>query len=405
MVMSDQPEAPVKSSPPVVTCLLAAGCALTYAFQITTGYDQGMDFAYPGYVDDIDLWSGCYWGLLNSFFLHGSFVHLIFNVCWLIPFGIALEKHLGWFHFLLFWILTTAFSSLVQAYACGSTGIGASGFVYGLFGCLWVAGLHHPALAVVLTPWTKFLFIASMVGCYMATSSGLTDIANAAHLGGLVWGALYGYVFLVQSYPIWRKCLVAATLLAFLPLFYAPWSEYWNLAQGIKALHQLRYASALTYLDRVRLPFYEDYVLQCRIIALDKEGRSADAAKMYRCLFAKEPKLADPAYSYNGYAWLLATTEDKEISAGREQEAIRYATLACDAESPPDSNYLDTLAAAYANAGQFDEAIKSQQEAITRATTGIDEFKAHLQLYEEKKPLRITPKKSESTSPTANTSL
>ncbi len=127
---------------------------------------------------------------------------------------------------------------------------------------------------------------------------------------------------------------------------------------------------------------------------MEQAGQQQDLAIHYRRLFSQKLKLEDLARLYNGYAWLLATTPDKEINARREEEAIRYARLACNADTKPNSGYLDTLAAAYANAGQFDQAIESQNQAIACGKAEeMEELKAHLQLYQNKQPLRIAPQK------------
>jgi tetratricopeptide (TPR) repeat protein len=56
-----------------------------------------------------------------------------------------------------------------------------------------------------------------------------------------------------------------------------------------------------------------------------------------------------------------------------------------------DSNILDTLAAAYAEAGDFDQAIKWQQRAIELNASDADFVKGgkeRLELYRQHKPYR-----------------
>ena len=72
-----------------------------------------------------------------------------------------------------------------------------SGVVYGLLGFSWVAPLLQPAWRIQPSP-ALMLF---MVGWLVLCMSGLVEvlgfgaIANAAHLGGLLCGALLGAVF------------------------------------------------------------------------------------------------------------------------------------------------------------------------------------------------------------------
>ncbi len=56
--------------------------------------------------------------------------------------------------------------------------------------------------------------------------------------------------------------------------------------------------------------------------------------------------------------------------------------------------YIDTLAAGYAEAGQFDEAIKWQREALDNPgfpAIWRDGANQRLKLYEQKKPFRLGP--------------
>jgi len=93
----------------------------------------------------------------------------------------------------------------------------------------------------------------------------------------------------------------------------------------------------------------------------------------------------------NGLAWTLATHHDASRRNG--EEAIGLAEKACKITQHAHPGLLDTLAAAYAEGGRFEEAIKTEQDAIKLATdTGqdpsIERFKARLALYEAGKPYR-----------------
>jgi hypothetical protein len=68
---------------------------------------------------------------------------------------------------------------------------------------------------------------------------------------------------------------------------------------------------------------------------------------------------------FNHLAWLLATHPDAKYRDGAE--AVRVATRAVQLTKNRNADALDTLAAAYAEEGQFPEAVKSAQEAETLA--------------------------------------
>ena len=72
------------------------------------------------------------------------------------------------------------------------------------------------------------------------------------------------------------------------------------------------------------------------------------------------------AAAHNSLAWLLATGPQERFRDGKR--AIDHATRACELTKWKRSAYLDTLAAAYAEAGKFDKAVEFQQKAVELAT-------------------------------------
>ena len=72
-------------------------------------------------------------------------------------------------------------------------------------------------------------------------------------------------------------------------------------------------------------------------------------------------------------------------------KAVEYATKACDLSKWKVAYYFDTLAAAYAENGQFDEAAKYQVRAL-EDTAFAKEYgepaRKRLELYKNKKPYR-----------------
>lgn len=89
----------------------------------------------------------------------------------------------------------------------------------------------------------------------------------------------------------------------------------------------------------------------------------------------------------NGYAWKLAVAPYDEYRDGAK--ALRYATRACELTQWKNGGYLDTLAAAYAATGDFDNAAKWQQKCIELAPVDDrGEFEERLKLYQEGKAYR-----------------
>ena len=96
-----------------------------------------------------------------------------------------------------------------------------------------------------------------------------------------------------------------------------------------------------------------------------------------------------PPFFLNDVAWILSTCPDQ---AGRDgKKAVELATKACDLTHWKDSRPLDTLAAAFAETGDFDQSIKWQSQAI-KSYDGLSDVRAgmkkRLALYQKRRPYR-----------------
>lgn len=80
---------------------------------------------------------------------------------------------------------------------------------------------------------------------------------------------------------------------------------------------------------------------------------------------ALKPKPATELTALNNLAWVLATCPDDSVRNGNE--AVRYAQRACSLTDFKQSGMVNTLAAAYAEAGRFPDAIATAQTAIALA--------------------------------------
>ncbi len=87
----------------------------------------------------------------------------------------------------------------------------------------------------------------------------------------------------------------------------------------------------------------------------------------------------------NSLAWMLATQPNANFRDGRE--AVRLAEQAVALTKNRDAGFLDTLAAAYAEAGRFPDAVRTAESALQIASSSgqtnlATDIKAHLQLYQ-----------------------
>jgi Flp pilus assembly protein TadD len=119
--------------------------------------------------------------------------------------------------------------------------------------------------------------------------------------------------------------------------------------------------------------------------ALNRKGDTDGALAAYR-----EALRLDPNYpvAHNNLAWLLAVGPDGVRDGER---AVAHATRACELTAWKEPNCLDTLAAAYAAAGDFDRAIEYQQKALSFSDFEKEDGKGardRLRLYMQRKPYR-----------------
>jgi len=94
---------------------------------------------------------------------------------------------------------------------------------------------------------------------------------------------------------------------------------------------------------------------------------------------------------YNLMAWELATSPDSSLRDGNK--AVEFAGKTVAATQRKNPMVLDTLAAAYAEAGQFTNAVSTEQEAVTLLTDDKlkNDFNSRLVLYRSNSPYRSKP--------------
>jgi spermidine synthase len=123
-------------------------------------------------------------------------------------------------------------------------------------------------------------------------------------------------------------------------------------------------------------------------LILESQDRTAEAVNNYSNALNLNPHYGD---ALNNLAWILATTDYPHLRDGAR--AVELAEYACELNDNKDAFMLDTLAAAYAESGQFDKAVQTAQEAKSLAlATGNNSFavdvEKRMQLYRSGRPFR-----------------
>ncbi len=181
--------------PPVTTSLIVANVAIFLLYSGTgdllaplalwpfgAARYTGVDFA-P-------------WQLVTYAFLHGSVLHLFFNMFALYMFGGPIEQVFGSRRYLAYYLVSVISAAVTQLVVAMMTGgfyptVGASG---GVFGLLLAYGLYFPNSRIMLLfppipmPARMFVFVYAVLELVMGVSGAQSGVAHFAHLGGMIGG-------------------------------------------------------------------------------------------------------------------------------------------------------------------------------------------------------------------------
>jgi GlpG protein len=230
------------------------------------------------------IWSGKYYGLIANVFLHGNFLHLAFNMLWLLRLGGALERTLKPLSWVAFFLSASVVGSCAELAVSGGSAIGASGIVYAMFGLLWAGRYYQPEWKEIATRETFWLFVGWGVLCMVASAFGYLHVANGAHAAGFLFGLAIGWAIYARRRR--RFAFILLPLLAavvILSLTWMPWSKAWMLWKASRLLSQQQWASASEHFRRsLRLGADPLAVWPFVYAAEDKLGNHAAAQEAKR---------------------------------------------------------------------------------------------------------------------------
>jgi len=121
---------------------------------------------------------------------------------------------------------------------------------------------------------------------------------------------------------------------------------------------------------------------------LEQQGKIKEALENYRQTLGLQP---DNIQILTHIAWILATNENDVIRNG--EQAIQLAEKANQLSNNNQAIVLDTLAAAYAEAGRFERAVKTAEKAFRLAKLNkrndlMNDIRERIELYNKQKPYR-----------------
>jgi GlpG protein len=179
-------------------------------------YDQLVAFFKDGTEPKVNapmfekLQRGEVWRLFTPCLMHGFFLHIFFNMIWLLILGKQLEERLDARRYMLLILLTGIFSNTCQYLMSGPGFIGFSGVISGMVAFIVVRQKFAPWEGYPLESSTSMFvlfFICSLLAIQLVSfyleinhnTSLTTGMANTAHVTGAVMGILLGLL------PFFRK--------------------------------------------------------------------------------------------------------------------------------------------------------------------------------------------------------
>ena len=181
--------------PPVTTALIIAN-VVAYLLQSVA---PGLELALALWPLDASRMSNgqvgfALWQLVTYGFLHGSVLHLAFNMFALYMFGGAMELVVGPRRYLAYYFVCVIAAAVAQLVVTAMLGglyptVGASG---GVFGLLLAYGMYFPRRMLILLfppiPMPAWLFVTlyGLLELYFGVTGTAAGVAHFAHLGGML---------------------------------------------------------------------------------------------------------------------------------------------------------------------------------------------------------------------------
>jgi len=343
------------------------------------------------------------WRLLTAMFLHGGMLHIVLNMWVLLNLGILAEIVFGRRSYLLMYLESGLVASLVSVWwhfhtgNAGVVGVGASGAIFGLAGALL------PALALQknarLRAALKGNLISIVIFVVYTVAYGMKDAHtdNAAHLGGLAAGLLFGFALpsapgsAAQHHRARRTAvfvIATAALLASFAWVQRSEAGVLDYAHAQRSFQRKDFPSAIQYLNKSleRDPHLVDsqYMLGLIYLQMEKNEEAqkhfaeavrlapdwADAHSELCVAYLRMRDFADAMASCRRAVQLDPANSDRQFNLGLTQRASEDLPGAIDsfrkAEKlrPGDFDEEFMLGEALADAGQSAEAVSHLQLAL-----------------------------------------
>jgi rhomboid protease GluP len=180
-------------SSPYITYSLMGITIFIYLLQLGAEFLVGYDLpAFLGMKDNQLIAEGQVWRLFTPMFLHGSIMHIGFNMYALNLFGRRLERYFGHWRFLLLYILSGFGGNVLSMMFTEAPSLGASTAIFGLIGAQGIFIYQNRGLFGGMTRQAlQSIILVAAINLMIGLSPG---IDNWGHIGGLVAGLIFSWL-------------------------------------------------------------------------------------------------------------------------------------------------------------------------------------------------------------------
>ncbi len=182
--------APIPSPIPLYTVILIVAIGAVAAVQFATGLDASIltaGFVKPAFIKNHE-----YWRILTGATTHGSVLHVVMNCYAFYNFGKIFEMLSNRAHLAIVFLLSAIGGGILSlVFQPDGTSVGASGGIVGLIGYLAVYAFRRREF--ISSAFRKNLLIN--IGFILIFGLVLYQVIdNFGHIGGLITGAVYGFL-------------------------------------------------------------------------------------------------------------------------------------------------------------------------------------------------------------------
>jgi rhomboid protease GluP len=180
------------ASSPRVTYTIVGVTVFVYLLQLLSQFTLGGDLPVSlGAKANEYIRAGELWRFFTPMLLHGSILHIGFNMYALYIFGIGLERRYGHGRFLLLYILGGFAGAVFSFLFSSANSIGASGAIFGLIGAEGIFLIQNRGLfgSRMRGALNNVIFVVA-INLFLGLQPG---IDNWGHVGGLMGGLIFAW--------------------------------------------------------------------------------------------------------------------------------------------------------------------------------------------------------------------